>query len=133
MAALILKGRTISKGLVEGKALISTKPILFFAYVDPNTGKIMQKDHPLEGKSILGKILFTPSIRGTVYTWKFYKMVKSGNAPKAIIVEKADVTLIATTIFSGIPCLDMLENNPQEYVKTGNHVKVDATNGFIEI
>ncbi|GAF90653.1 unnamed protein product, partial [marine sediment metagenome] len=46
-----MEGRTIFKGSVKGEALVSEEGISFYGGVDPDTGVITEKGHPLEGKS----------------------------------------------------------------------------------
>ena len=59
------KGRRIYKGKVEGFALVTTVDISFYGGVDPETGEVVEKDHPLEGKSVAGKVLVMPSGKGS--------------------------------------------------------------------
>ena len=55
-----LEGRVIKYGKVEGEALVSDQPIGFFGGVNPDTGVLVEKGHPLEGKSVEGKVLVFP-------------------------------------------------------------------------
>ena len=38
-----MKGRTISPGKAEGKAIVSKEPIGFYGNVDPKTGIVIEK------------------------------------------------------------------------------------------
>ena len=60
---MILKGRVIKYGKVGGEAMVSDKPIGFLGGVDPDTGRFIEKGHPLEGKNIKGKIWCSPPAR----------------------------------------------------------------------
>jgi hypothetical protein len=61
-------------------------PISFLSGVDPETGTIVEKGHPLYGQSIAGKVLAFPYGKGsTVGSYILYALSRSGNAPAAII------------------------------------------------
>ena len=55
-----MKGRTIYPGLAQGEAIVSTEPIGFYGGIDIKTGVVIEKGHPLEGKSVKDKILVFP-------------------------------------------------------------------------
>ena len=54
---MIIQGRGISRGIGTGQLLVGPDPISFLSGVDPETGIIMEKGHPLEGKDISGSVL----------------------------------------------------------------------------
>ena len=85
-----LKGRIISKGIAEGKALATNQPISFYGGVDPDKGMIVEKGHELEGKEIKGKILVFPNGRGsTVGSYTLYRLKKNGVAPAGMVNERS--------------------------------------------
>ena len=96
-----LIGRKIASGKVEGEALVTTEGISFFGGVDPDTGKVAEKGHPLEGQSITGKILVFPQGKGsTVGSYALYRMKKQGTAPKAIINAECETIVAVGAIIS---------------------------------
>lgn len=121
---MILEGRIIKYGKVEGEALVSDQPIGFFGGVDPNTGLVIEKGHPLEGKSINGKILVFPTGKGsTVGSYVLYRMKKNGVAPIAIINEECEPIVAVGTIISVITCIDKI--NIKE-IKNGDKVRIEG-------
>ena len=71
---MILTGRKIWAGKVHGEALVTTQGISFFGGVDPETGRVVEKGHSLEGQSISGKILVFPTGKGsTVGSYTLYR------------------------------------------------------------
>ena len=60
-----MNGRTISPGKALGKALVTSEPIGFYGGIDIKTGVVIEKNHPLEGKSVKGKILVFPCGKGS--------------------------------------------------------------------
>jgi len=126
---MIIKGRVIKYGDVEGEAIVSTEPIAFLGGVDPNTGVIMEKNHPLEGKSISGKILVFPHGKGsTVGTYILYRMKKLGKAPIAIINEECEPIIAVGAIIADIPCIDKIDIRK---IKSGDRVRIRGDTIYI--
>ena len=131
---VILKGRCISKGLAEGSALVTSKPISFLGSIDPKTGIVVERDNELKNQNIANKILIFPFGKGsTVGSYVLFQMKKLGTAPKAIINLEAEPIITIGAIISSIPLIDKLDQNPIEVIKTNNYVRVDAINGIVEV
>ena len=125
-----LEGRKIYGGNAEGEALVSRKPLSFFGGVDPDTGKVTERGHDLEGKSVAGKILVFPrGVGSTVGSYTIYRMKKQGTAPKAIINSECEIIVAVGAIISEIPCVDKIDVGK---IRNGDKVKVDADNGMVE-
>ena len=106
MSELTLRGRGLSKYIGHGEALLSMEPISFFGGVNPKTGIVVERSHPLENISIKGKVLIFPYGKGsTVGAYVLYQMSKLGTAPAAIINVKA------TNALSAILFSPVFENN----------------------
>ncbi len=118
-----MKGRIIFEGKVSGKALVSSKPISFYGGVDPETGIIVENNHPLQGKSIKDKILVFPQGKGsTVGSYTIYRLSKCGKGPKAIINKNCETIVAVGAIISEIPCVDLIDITK---IKTGNEIKIE--------
>ena len=127
---MILKGRIIKEGKAEGTALVSKEPIGFYGNVDPETGVVTEKDHPLEGKSIAGKILVFPTGKGsTVGSYTMYWLKKSGNAPAAIVVRESEPIIAVGAIISEIPMVDKIDI---EKITDGSKVRVEGNKVIVE-
>ncbi|MHA1936061.1 MAG: DUF126 domain-containing protein [Candidatus Thorarchaeota archaeon] len=125
------KGRKIFGGKVEGNALVTTEDISFYGGCDPETGKIVEKGHQLEGKSVAGKILVFPTGKGsTVGSYVLYALSKAGKAPLAIVNKTTDPVVAVGCIISEIPAVDQIDIDG---LKTGQKVEVDADKGVISI
>ncbi len=126
-----MKGRKIFSGRVEGEALVTNEGISFYGSVDPDTGIVTEKGHPLEGKSISGKILVFPSGKGsTVGSYTMYRLKKNGKAPLAIINKECETIVAVGAIISEIPCVDQIDTDS---IKTGDRLKVNADEGVVEV
>jgi len=128
------KCRKISGGRAEGPVLISKDRVCFYL-AEPGSGKIMEKGHDLEGKSIAGKILVMPSGKGSsvVQADGLYKLSKCGNSPKALIVKEADTVLVSTAIILEIPMVFKVEDDFYRKIEDGAIAKLDADNGLITL
>jgi predicted aconitase with swiveling domain len=130
---IILRGRRISKGRVEGEALVTKMPVSFWGGVNPETGVVVEKGHELEGTSISGKVLVFPHGKGsTVGSYVIYGLARHGIAPKAIINAETEPIVAVGAIMAGIPVIDKLDGDLM-VIKTGDHVKVNADKGTIEV
>jgi len=131
---MVLRCHTVSKGEAEGEAVVLKVPFSFLGELDPNTGKLASPLHEQFGQDLKGKVLVTTTGKGSsmgpIISW--YGM-KEGNNPAAIICLQAEAILASAAITAGIPMVDKFDRNPFEYIKSGDYVKVDATNGIVEI
>jgi predicted aconitase with swiveling domain len=126
---MILKGRGISKGLGRGELLVSPAPISFLSGVNPDTGVVVEKGHPLEGKTIAGRVLAFPYGKGsTVGSYIIYALQQNGNAPAAIINVEAEPIIAVGAIIAGIPMIDRLPVDLTD-LQEGAEVTVNGESG----
>ncbi len=131
-----IKGRSISKGVAPGKALISKQKISFLGAVDPTTGIIVDKSMAIYGKEINNRILIFPGGKGsTVGSYVIYQLKKHGKSPCAMINRRADTIVAVGAIIAEIPVVDSLEIDPieDELIWDGEEVYVNGTEGYIEL
>jgi hypothetical protein len=127
-------GRVICRGVAEGDIILTREPITFLGGVDPKTGKIVERGHELEGSIIKGKILIFPNGKGsTVGSYVIYQMKKNGTAPLGMVNLKADEMVASGAIISNIPLMDSLKVDPFTIFKDGDHVLMNADEGYIEV
>jgi predicted aconitase with swiveling domain len=126
-----LQGRKIYKGKAEGEALVTEVDLSFYGGVDPETGEVVEKDHPLEGLSVAGKILVMPSGKGsTVGSYVLYALRKADKAPAAIVNKETDPVIAVGSIISEIPTVDSIDITK---IENGQIVEVDANRGVVSI
>jgi len=119
---MIIRCRTISKGIATGELIISKEPISFLGGVNPETGEIIDPNHELKGKFINDKILFIPGGKGsTVGSYVLFQMKKNNAAPLGIICLKAEPIIATGAIMSEIPMVD----SPSSKKKLINGIKVE--------
>ena len=126
-----MKGRMISPGQVEGEAIVSPDPIGFYGGIDLNTGIVIEKNHPLEGESVKGKILVFPNGKGsTVGSYVIYGLQKNGVGPIGIINKETETIVATGAILAGIPCVDQIDI---AQIKTGDTLFLNADDGEVEM
>jgi predicted aconitase with swiveling domain len=132
--AIVLKGRSISKGFAEGEALVCREAIGFNFGIDVTNGTVTEYNHELFGRSIKDKILLFPHGKGsTGGSYVVYQLAKNRTGPRAIINMTTETIIAVGAIMGGIPVIDSLEKNPYDFISDGDHVKVDADRGFVVI
>ena len=117
-----LQGRCIFPGEAAGRALKSDDPVGFFGHVDPATGVYREKGHPLDGKSLQGRVLVFPRGKGsTVGSYILYALKKTGAAPCAMVLGECDTIVAVGAIIGEIPVLDRVDLSR---IKDGMKVRV---------
>ena len=129
---MMVTGHAVSKGVASGKVLISETPISFLGGIDPETGIIMENDHPKKGVSIADRVFIFPQGKGsTVGSYVIYSLKKNNVAPCAMINLAAETIVAVGAIISGIPLVDRLEQDPFTIFHDGDYVEVDGTEGVV--
>jgi len=124
------KARVIKEGKARGKALKSDEPISFFGCVNPQTGEVTEKNHPLYGKSIKKRVLVFPHGKGsTVGSYSLYRMKKNNVAPLAIINRECEPIVAVGAIISDIPCVDGVDIS---MIKSGDKITINNDKVFVD-
>jgi predicted aconitase with swiveling domain len=78
-----------------GRALVLDEPISFWGGVDPKSGRIADVRHPQRGEAVAGRVLFLPgTIGSSSASAVLLELVRSGNAPAAIVMHEPDAILL---------------------------------------
>jgi predicted aconitase with swiveling domain len=122
--------KPIVKGIAEGELLLSTKSINLLTITDE--GIINDSSHPLNGRSIAGKILVYPNAIGSsVGAYKLYSLKINNTFPKAIICKNSDLITASGCAIANIP-LVKCDYEKYNYFKDGVVVIVNGYNGLIK-
>ena len=71
---------------------------------------IEEEGHPLQGRSVTGRVLVFPRGKGsTVGSYTLYRMKKAGTAPIAILNRECETIVAVGAIIAEIPCVDRIE------------------------
>jgi predicted aconitase with swiveling domain len=117
-------GRTIKAGRGAGLALVSLEPIGFLGGVDPETGIVIERGHPLEGRSISGRVLVFPTGKGsTVGSYTLYRLARNKKGPAAIVNQRSEAIVAVGAIISDIPMVDLVDVS---LIRDGEYVVVEG-------
>lgn len=123
------QGRVIRAGQAEGRALVSPDPIGFLGGVDPESGVVIDPNHPLKGQSVAGRVLVFPTGKGsTVGSYTILRLARNGVAPAAMINAESEAIVAVGAIIADIPMVDQVSIN---LIADGAWVVV--SDGLIEI
>ncbi len=126
----ILTGRVIKAGQAEGLALVSPEPIGFFGMIDTETGIVVERGHPLEGESVVGRVLVFPTGKGsTVGSYTLYRMARNNVGPAAIINAESEAIVAVGAIISDVPMVDQVDITQ---LSTGDLVVVEDGTVYVE-
>jgi len=134
MDTFTLKGRLISGGKAEGIALVTKDPIVFNLGIDAETGIITEEGHELKGQSVTGKVLIFPFGKGsTGGAYTIFRMGKKKTGPAAMICQYSEILTTIGAMLGEIPTVDQVSEEDLSRIATGDHVKVNADEGEVEI
>jgi predicted aconitase with swiveling domain len=124
-----MQGRVIRAGRAAGQALVSPAPIGFLGGVDPDSGVVVEPNHPLHGQSVAGRVLVFPTGKGsTVGSYTILRLARNGVAPVAMINAESEAIVAVGAIIADIPMVDQVAI---ALIRDGDWVVVD--NETVEI
>ncbi len=134
MSKKVFSCHKIAEGVGEGEVIISKDEIMFYL-VRPEDGVIFEKAHDLENQSIAKKVVIFPGGKGSsvVQSDGLYQLMMKENQPAAMIIQNVETVLAAGAIIMEIPLVDKVDPEFYQTIKNGDRIRVDATNGIIEI
>ncbi|WP_061146457.1 cis-3-hydroxy-L-proline dehydratase [Caballeronia arvi] len=100
-----IEGRSLVGGSAQSDLVYSTVGLSFWGGVEPFTGEVIDRHHPLSGAFIDGKVLAIPSGRGSCTgSSVMLELILNGHAPAGLILAEPDEiltlgVLVAQVIF----------------------------------
>ncbi|NWA05781.1 cis-3-hydroxy-L-proline dehydratase [Pseudomonas gingeri] len=100
-----LTGRSLVEGAAQGSLLFADIGLSFWGGVDPFSGEVIDRHHPLSGEHLAGRVLALPSGRGSCTgSSVMMELISNGHAPAALVLAEADEiltlgVLVARVIF----------------------------------
>lgn len=98
-------GRSLVAGAAQGALLFADVGLSFWGGVDPASGEVIDRHHPLSGERLAGRVLAIPSGRGSCTgSSVLMELISNGHAPAALVLAEADEiltlgVLVAQVIF----------------------------------
>ncbi|WP_431926141.1 aconitase X swivel domain-containing protein [Amycolatopsis tucumanensis] len=131
---ITLRGRTVVPGVAEGEALVSHETISGWGGIDPASGTIIERRHELCGVCFTGKILVFPGAKGSSGWSGFFQSSRLlGTAPLGMIFTVTTTKAALGAVVTRVPTLSDLDQDPVAVIRTGDHLRLDADRGIVEI
>ena len=127
-----LSGQIVVAGAASGIAVVTDEPISFWGGLDPNSGEIIDRRHPLSGQIVAGKVLVLPHGRGSCSaSGVLLEAIRNGFAPAAIVVSRVDPIIGLGSILGDelyaqpVPILRLGTGEWAE-LKSGDYVEIES-------
>ncbi|MEX4004430.1 aconitase X [Paraburkholderia sp. EG285A] len=89
-----LEGRVLVEGSAQAELVYSGMGLSFWGGVEPFTGEVIDRHHPLSGQFVNGRILAIPSGRGSCTgSSVMLELILNGHAPAGLILAEPDEIL----------------------------------------
>jgi predicted aconitase with swiveling domain len=133
-AKVVLHGRKVVGGVVEGEALVTRDHISGWGGIDPRTGSVIEVRHELRGRSFAGKVLVFPGAKGSSgWSAMFHATRLYGKAPAAMLFNEMTTKVALGAVVTHAPAMTDFDHDPLECIETGDWVRVDADAGIVEV
>ena len=89
-----MNGRVLVRGSATGEALVLEEPLSLWGGLQPETGLIVEVNHPQRGATVTARILVMPSGRGSSSSATILaEAIRLGTAPGGIVLAEPDEIL----------------------------------------
>ncbi|MEM2319519.1 MAG: DUF126 domain-containing protein [Candidatus Bathyarchaeia archaeon] len=130
---IIIRGRKIVGGYAEGEALVSKWPVMGLTNFCPQLGIITERDHPLRGVPLKGKVFVFPTPRGSGGWINIGRTSMYGTNPIAMVYYKGNALTVCGALILNRPTVGDCEQDPSKLIDTGDWVIVKADEGIVEV
>jgi len=133
-ARIVIHGRKVVGGVVEGEALVTRDRVSGWGGIDSRTGTIVETRHELRGVSFAGKVLVFPGAKGSSgWSNAFHLTRTMGSAPLAMLFNEMTTKIALGAVVTRCPSMTGFDRDPLEVIRTGDWLRVDADRGVVEI
>jgi predicted aconitase with swiveling domain len=133
-----LLGRSLVSGAASGKAVCSDVPLSFWGGMNPNTGEVIDRRHPLTGICLSGKVLVLPHGRGSCSaSGVLLESIRNGVAPAAILISHVDPIIALGSILGdemyakSVPVV-LISDSERSQIRDGDSIIV-GSNGSVTV
>lgn len=96
-----LPTRQLSRGAAHGPVLFTNTALSFWGGVNPATGEVIDRHHPLSGQSVTGKMLVMPQGRGSCTgSSVLLELILNGKGPAALVLQEPDEILLLGAVIA---------------------------------
>lgn len=136
MGAMIsCRGRVLVAGAADGVTVKSMEPLSLWGGLNPDTGEVIDRRHPLSGRNVAGAILVIPHGRGSCSaSGVLLEAIRNGTAPAGFIVSRVDPIIGLGSILGDelygrpVPVIVLSEEAWGE-IQDGDRIAIDVDGG----
>lgn len=138
MVVTRILGRPLVDGTATGVALATDTPLSFWGGVDPESGVVIDRRHPLDSESISGRILVLPSGRGSCSaSGVLLESIANGTSPEGIIVSEVDPiiglgAILGEELLGKVVPVVLVTADERKSIRQGSTVSI-RSGGTIEV
>jgi predicted aconitase with swiveling domain len=134
----VMAATPIVAGQASGIAVTSDEPISFWGGLNPDTGEIIDRRHPLSGTNVAARVLVLPHGRGSCSaSGVFLEAIRNGTAPAAVIVSRVDPiiglgAILGEELYGRTVPVMLVSIEERESIADGDRVAINRA-GQVEI
>lgn len=130
----LIRGRRVVGGYAEGEALVTRQTISGWGGINERDGSIIERRHELFGQSFAGKILIFPGAKGSSGWSAFFHMTRiNAVAPSAMLFTRMTTKIALGAVVTRVPAMTGFDRDIFDEIRTGDHVVVNADEGFLKV
>lgn len=131
---VVIRGRKVVGGVVEGEALVTHETISGWGGVNPMKGEIIETHHELRGQSFAGKILVFPGAKGSSgWSAMFHTTRLTGMAPIGMLYNITTTKAALGAVVMRVPTMTEFDLDPLDQIGTGDWLRIDADAGVVSV
>ena len=131
---LVIRGRKVVGGTVEGEALVTRQTISGWGGINSMTGTVIENHHELKGISFAGKILVFPGAKGSSgWSGAFHTTRLTGSAPRGMLFNVTTTKAALGAVVMRVPTMTDFDRDPLDHIATGDRVRIDADAGEVHV
>jgi predicted aconitase with swiveling domain len=127
-----IAGSPIVAGSAQGAALVTDEPLSMWGGLDPETGEIIDRRHPLSGRIVTGRVLVLPHGRGSCSaSGVLLEAIRNDAAPAAIVVWRLDPiiglgAILAEELYARTVPVVLVSASDAASLSDGDLIEIDA-------
>lgn len=132
---LTVQGRPLAWGRGQGRLLTAAVGLSFWGGVDPVSGVVIDRHHPLAGERLAGRVLAIPGGRGSCTgSGVLLELILNGSAPAAIVVSEREAILTMGALVGDMVferSLPVVQLAPELFARLGDFTHAAVTGAEI--
>ena len=130
---IVIHGRAIYGGRIQGEALVSKQPLMGWGNVKPKEGYTVERNHPLYKVPFKDKVLVFPYMRGSGGFAMYADSKKYGTNPAAMLITESISVIVTMALRQQQPVMTDFDIDPMTVIETGDLVEVNADEGVVVV